>query len=64
MVKCYFCNKKVKGIFINITCDCNNIFCSKHYHKHSHDCKSTIKIDKTINKLKNDNPKIVSKKLI
>jgi hypothetical protein len=61
--KCFFCNKKIKGLVI-ITCECGNIVCMNHINKHSHSCK-LLNIDKSItkNKIKKENPSIEFKKL-
>lgn len=55
-MKCKKC-KKVK--YIMLDCKCKEKYCIKHLNNHS--CQYDYKKDKE--KLKNDNPKIVSEKI-
>ena len=58
---CYFCDKKLK--FINtFKCRCEMYFCNKHRFSDQHGCSFDFKTEAR-SKLKENNPKIVAKKL-
>lgn len=58
---CFFCNKKLK--FINtFKCRCEMYFCNKHRFYDQHACDFDYKSEAK-QKLKENNPKIVAKKI-
>ena len=58
-LRCFHCNKKLKVIYF--TCECNHLFCNKHRYKHDHNCK--LINYKYIDKIKENNPKIIPSKI-
>lgn len=58
--RCFHCNKKLK--IIHFTCECNQLFCTKHRYKHDHNC--VILHNKFIDEIKHNNPKIIPLKVI
>ena len=60
-IKCFHCKKKC-GL-INFSCECGKTFCGMHRYPHSHNCSSSVKKEKNIKILENNNPKIMCTKI-
>ena len=58
-MKCFLCKKKSHILF---SCKCNKKFCIKHRYLDEHNCSYNKKKEE-LDKLKKDNPKIISKKI-
>jgi predicted nucleic acid binding AN1-type Zn finger protein len=57
--RCHCCNKRLKMVD-QFTCDCGNLFCSKHMHRHSHNCTVDVKTRRQ-KELVENNPKMEQK---
>jgi hypothetical protein len=63
MLRCSFCNKKIKLISYN--CKCGGEFCEKHRYTHTHNC-THINQKKANSKknIENNNPVVNHNKVI
>ncbi|KAI4293039.1 AN1-type zinc finger protein 5/6 [Pancytospora philotis] len=59
--KCSFCDKKLKFTSA-FMCRCENFYCNRHRFFDQHNCTFDYKTEAR-NKLKQDNPKVVARKL-
>jgi hypothetical protein len=59
--KCKICKKKIKPIIFY--CKCKNMYCLSHLQPELHNCTYDFKKEGK-EKLKEENPKIINKKII